>query len=560
MASVELFGAEMMAWSDLDAIGPAGAPIAHRLVDGLAPGRRVLLAGAHDTGITDRLRAAGTNVTVLLRSQPDALRIASELADKVAVQCGSLSRVQVPAGGYDAVVALGGVSRLCSVEEPSADWAESAERLLALLGTDGELWLAVENLSGAHRLVQTTIPTGDGQAWSLRRERDPTRPATLAQLHAFLAARGLHPVESYAGFGQPHLPGVLIRVPASPQEDDGSTGLMAATAATATAKAAAGRPVLRDPSLLVGDAVRRGLVAELAASWVVRVRRKPTASTPLAPVLVVADGEPSWRACWQLSGHGGNWRRTVLDGEAGTAGILRRDPSALAGPVQLGRVLEEVLVTDCVQRDLPQVRAVLQSYRKWLLAQADRDGDLSGRAVLATPGSVLVADGEHTILDPSWSARLTVAFPVALARGLRQIATILIHHGHVHPWPRDASLDQLTVLLASAAGQEIDQEVVDRAAKLEAELPQSLGPMTVESRQQLVDALARANRRAEAVEAKLAWYEQILSAREAALRRTELALRALQSTPTYQIGRLLLMAPRWVRARILRYRARLRRR
>lgn len=559
MADVELLGAEMMAWSDLDAVGPAGAPIAHRLVDNLAPGRQVLLAGAHDTGVADRLRAAGTNVTILLRSQPDAHRMASELAGAATVRCGSLSRLEAPAAGYDAVVALGGVSRLCSVEEPLVDWAEAAARLLTLLGAEGEVWLAVENLFGAHRLVRTTNPTGDDQAWSLRRERDLTRPATLAQLHAFLAARGLHPVESYAGFGQPHLPGVLIRVPASPQED-GLTDLVAATATVAAATAAAGRPVLRDPSLLVGDAVRRGLVAELAASWVVRARRDSAGSAPPAPVLVVSDGGPSWRASWQLSGHGGNWQRTVLDGEAAATETLHRDPSALTGPVQLGRVLEEVLVTGCIRRDLPQLRAVLQSYRRWLLAQADRDGDLSGRAILATPGNVLITDGQHTILDPSWSARITVAFPVALARGLRQIATILIHHGHVHPWPRGAGLDQLTVLLASAAGEEIDQDVVERAAKLETELPPSLGPMPVESRQQLVDALARANRRAESVEAKLAWYEQMLSAREAALRRTELALRALQSTPTYQIGRLLLMAPRWVRARILRYRARLRRR
>jgi hypothetical protein len=320
----------------------------------------------------------------------------------------------------------------------------------------------------------------------------------------------------------------------------------------------AGRPVLRDPSLLVADAVRRGLGAQLASSWLVRTGQR--AGQPPSPALLGADGAPGWRASWQVVAVDQGWERTLLSGSPATAGSLHRDPAALAGPLPVGRVLAEVLVTGCVQRDLPALRRELRRYAAWLAGQADENGQLPGRAVMATPHNVVCHGDRPAMLDPSWAAGTAAPLPVALARGLRQVATELMSHGHVHPWPSGSSLADLTVMMAGAAGHDIDQRVVEQAAELSAALWPAPEPAGVPSYQQLSDALERASHRWESVQAKLAWYEWLLGSREAALRRTEFALRVLRTAPAYRIGRLVVAPARWLRTRIRRVRARLRER
>ena len=249
---IDLIGGEMPAFTE-DRPAAGGALLTH-LVGRLPAGASVLVAGPHTGELIDAL-AARTDVTCLVRSQPEAIALD---ARGRRVRCGSLARLPAT-GQYDIVVALDGLDRLCSVEGPQYDWSESLEALTRVLRPGGTLLLAVENDLGVHRLVDPATPTSaqTDSAWLALGEFD-TRPGTPTTLAERLAGQGLAVDWLGAAWPLPAAP-TLIATPNALR--DGPIDALAAAAAGAVGRAYADRSVLSDPRRLAATAVRAGLGA-----------------------------------------------------------------------------------------------------------------------------------------------------------------------------------------------------------------------------------------------------------------------------------------------------------
>ncbi|MET0416964.1 MAG: hypothetical protein ABW022_13180 [Actinoplanes sp.] len=369
-----LIGGEMLLWSDLDGThgpAPAGGPALRAL---LAPVTgRVLVAGPHDPALLDAM--PGAEITVLVRGVADAETLQGRPG--VTVLCGSLEKMAaLPA--YDTVVALDGLDRLISAEAEDRSWEETLGLLTALLRPGGRLLLGAENAFGLHRLVALPPEPADAD-WVMPGERTPAGPARLAER---LGAAGLGVTRTYAAY-----PGVLL----GPEilADPSLAGYVAATLSAAYAEADAG--LLADPVRLAAGALRHGLAADLAPSW----------------VAVTGDGE---------------WPDAVI-------GDARVDRSSLPH----GRTLEDLLLAACRRRDLPAVREMLTG---WL------DGTAAG-----VPADQVVIDavGQPTALAPAGPPLVAV----------RRFAGTLIRGGDANLWPAPADEAELTAVLAAMTGREV---------------------------------------------------------------------------------------------------------
>jgi hypothetical protein len=241
---------------------------------------------------------------------------------------------------------------------------------------------------------------------------------------------------------------------------------------------------------------------------------------------------------------------------------LRRDPSALAGPLPEGQLFEERLINLCLRRDLPELTRLLTHYAGWLAAAADADGQLTGAALWATPSDLLV-DGEGFVpWDPTWSTTLRAPVDVALSRSLRTFAIKLITGGYSHPWPALVDADSLVVILAGMAGQVVERPVLADAVALEARLRGAeLGldeagteqlrerlatvgagtpPLDLDSHRELHAANERMREELAHALARTEWAEQLLSSREKALRSAEGKLDLLSGSISFRIAKLML--------------------
>ena len=128
-----------------------------------------------------------------------------------------------------------------------------------------------------------------------------------------------------------------------------------------------------------------------------------------------------------VSGH--TWRRqpVVTAGVALEAGLLRRDPARLAGPLLAGELLADVLLRACANDDLPALNANL---RRWV--------ELAAAEPFATADNVVVAGSGWSLIDASYALDRPVVAEVALAhveavRGRaadqRRSASVVDHYG-----------------------------------------------------------------------------------------------------------------------------------
>ncbi|HYN92618.1 MAG TPA: class I SAM-dependent methyltransferase, partial [Pilimelia sp.] len=336
-------------------------------------------------------------------------------------------------------------------------------------------------------------------------------------------------------------------------------------------------PVVSDPRRLATSALHGGLGAALAPGWVVVGDRGGLPPAELPEVLVAdAAAGGDWGVEYAVTGAGGSWTRRLLDdGEPAVraAGRVRREPGRLVGPVPAGRTLEELLLAGCLGRDLPQLRRLLGEYATWLTARCDPDGRLPGEFAFATPRHTIVNGTSFAVLDPSWTVAVPVPYEVGLARALRAFAVTLIGDGYSHPWPASSDADSLTVILAGMAGHAIERTVARQAVDLEAELQGAVRgwdddtraefaarlaavdagtlPPDVDSHRKLHQSVLRLRQELEHTEAKLAWYEELLTSRENALKRTQRTVDMLSGSLSYRVGRLL-MAPVRVAKRVAR--------
>ncbi|RZU51745.1 hypothetical protein EV385_3578 [Krasilnikovia cinnamomea] len=525
--TVRLIGGEMPAWSDRrpGERPPAGGPVLAHLLGRLAAllpaGGRALIAGPHDDAILAGL-AAHTDVTCLLRSQPDADGLTGR---GVTVLCGTLAKL-TDTDRYDIVVALDGLDRLCSVEGPQYDWAEALQVLRRTLRPGGTLLLTVENELGVHRLVDRTAATSahtDG-VWRPLGEFDESRPGNPARLSTRLAAEGLAVSWLAAVWPLPSAP-TLAATPYALQ--DGPVGALAGAAAGAVGAAYARRPVLSDPRRLAAAAVRGGLGAEFAAAWIVLAHRspRPAPSLPLPPALLSGGTDGSATVLELSRDRDGGWTRRVVGGT--TEPTPHRDPAALDGPMPGGRLLEELLISACLRHDLPRIRRLLSGWSAWLAT-------LDGQRAYATADNVLLDGEAYALLDPSPRDPDPPGAPEAAVAALRRLAHTLITGGYAHPWPAATDPDTLTAVLAGAAGLGPDLPgTPPRTGPAEPDSLREHEEQLRALRAQLADATARTD-----------WYERELALRDAELRRAHLQIAVFSGGLGHRLARLGLTAAR----------------
>jgi hypothetical protein len=558
---MNLLGGEMYAWSDEDpARGrpPAGGGALTALAAAVVtPGARVLVAGPHQRELVTRLLDGGATVTWLLRSRPDATAIAADLADRGAltVACGDLARFEYAEPGYDVVVALDGVRRLWSAETDAVpDWPGAVQALLRAARPGAAVLLAADNQLGLHRLVALEPPyaaNADGD-WLPAVGRDATAPAGLSALLNAVTGLGLRVGKAILGYADPTAPSVLMSryVARGPLALDGHLDAVMSAACDA---AYAGRPVLADPRRLAADALRAGSAAELAPLWIVAGTAgdpaDPADEPPFreVPEVLVAEATGHADVAYAIvpDGHGGWLRRLLPAGpraenaspvaRAPIDGPVRRDPALLVGPLPAGRRLVDLAREDCLTRDVPALRGRLTAYAGWL-AGAGSAGELPGMA-FATLDNVVVADGEHALIDPSWQAEQPQPTERVLLRALHGLAVALITSGNRHPWPQELDADSLTVVLAGLAGREVDRAAV-RAAVGGEIVTASSAPPDVDSHRELRAAYERQRAQLTAAAEKLAWYEHLLSSREDSLRRAQRTIELFSGSPTYRATKL----------------------
>ena len=466
---IRLIGGEMPGWNEDRP--PAGGALYGYLTDQLPAGSRVLVAGPHDPALIEAL-AARTAVTCLVRSQPEAERLDARGLD---VLCGTLTKL-TDADRWDAVVALDGVGRLCSVEGPQYDWTECLRALRNVLLPGGLLLLTVENELGVHRLVDPAAPTAaqTDDAWRPLGEFDDSRPGSPARLADRLATEELALDWLGAAWPSPAAPTLVATADALLT---GPAGALSAAAASAVASAYADRAVLSDPRRLAAAAVRAGLGPELAPAWLVLARLAPAppatgapeTATPLRlPPVLLGDGPP-------------------------------------AGPLPTGRLLEELLLTACLRHDLPAVRGLLTG---WMAAVPD-----------AGPENVVVAGETFTKLDPGVPPRADV---------LRCFATTLLTGGYAHPWPAATDLRTLTAILHAAAGLPGDQPAI----------PTDEDPPIPNSRREQEEQLRSLRRLLADAEARAEVYEQEIAKRDAELTKARVQIAAFGGSFGYRMAKL----------------------
>jgi hypothetical protein len=511
---IRLIGGEMPSWTEDRP--PVGGALAAHLADQLPAGISVLIAGPHEDRLIDAL-AARASVTCLVRSQPEAIALDARGLD---VLCGTLAKL-TDTDRWDAVVALDGLDRLCSVEGSQLDWAESLQALKRALRPGGTVLLAVENELGVHRLVDPTTATSaqtDG-AWRPLGEYDTSKPGNPTRLAGRLSAEGLAIDWLGAAWPTPQAP-TMIATPAALQ--DGPDAL-AAAAAAAVGSAYADRSVLSDPRRLAGAAVRAGLGPEFAASWLVvaHVAPRPAAALNLPPVLI-GDGPVIEVA----PGPDGKWLRRVVREDPA------RDVSALAGPLPEGRQLEEVLLGACLRHDLPLVRRLLTG---WIAALPEVTADnvvVHHDPELTRGGKPQTTELVYATLDPSVPARPDV---------LRRFARTLLDGGYAHPWPAATDPQTLTAILHGAAGLPDD----DIPA-----VPSGDDPPLPDSRREHEEQLRALRRQVADAASRSQWYERELDKRDAELRKARLQITAFSGTIGFRVAKLGYGIARRVRNRL----------
>jgi SAM-dependent methyltransferase len=484
---IRMIGGEMAAFTEVRA--PAGGALYGYLVDQLPAGADVLVAGPHTVDLVEALAARAT-VTCLLRSQPDAIELDERGLD---VQCGTISKL-ADTERYDVVVALDGLDRLCSVEGPQYDWSETLQALKRTLRPGGMLLLAVENELGVHRLVDPGSPTAaqDDAAWRPLGEFD-TKPGNPARLAARLAAEGLAVDWLGAAWPLPDAP-TLIATPNALA--DGPVDALAAVAAGAVSRAYEKKSVLSDPRRLAAAAVRGGLGAELAATWLVVAYRAPRPA-------VVLNLPPA----------------LISPALIGGGSIVEVGPDAEGGwtPLPAGRLLEELLLGAALRHDLPTLRRLLTG---WMAALPR-------------------ATADNVVVDHDRFARLDPAVPET-DDALRRFGQILLGGAYPHPWPATTDLETLTAILRGAAGLPAGTPVPAPAG----------GSPAPDSRREQEEQLRALHRRLADATSQVQWYEAELAKRDSQLRDAQIKIETFSGNLSYRVARLGLRAARRARTHL----------
>ncbi|MFI7450582.1 hypothetical protein ACIBQX_24015 [Nonomuraea sp. NPDC049714] len=539
--NVRLIGGEMLLWSDLS--NPSGftdwqgvaLELIARLIPEPGPGPgpgRVLMVGPHPQALVDEVVARAPAAALLLRSYPDA-RALGQRHPGLAVYCG---RLEVFTGDepYDLVLAFDGLRRTHSAEAPAGSWRESLAALAALVAPGGRLVLGVRNDLGVDRFIEARPPdrdSGDDQ-WEPH-GFDPTYPDGPAALDAGLESAGLEVGRCYSAYPDSRAPRALLSREALGHD------LPEALAFPLSARAE-DRMLVADPLRLTRLVFRHRLGEQLAPLWLTVATRPPATPEPTnLPLGLMEEGHAVHEVIPAQATH-----------ERSRPVAVRRLPEGEERAIPPGRVVEEILVEACAREDVRAVRELLAALARWV----EEEGDAA-----ATTDS-LVWDGERfAVIGDGPAPQASPAPDVVLCRILWRFAVRLLAAGHHHPWPWPLQADQLTLTLCGMAGRSFDQDELDLARKLDAELgrpaePGGTAPAyrdLLRTRDRLADQLTAALARIGRLETKLTYRERELVRARAKLRRTQRKASAYRRTLGYRLSRRL-SRPRKVARRVMR--------
>jgi hypothetical protein len=498
--NVRLIGGEMLLWSDTAEVTDWRG-VAAELVDRLLPGAaRVLLVGPHPMELVDRVVARAGHVAAVLRSFPDACAL-GERHPGVGVHCGRLDLLDLDEP-YDLVLALDGLARTHSDEEPAVRWRRSLAALAGLTAPGGRLVLAVRNDLGVDRLLEAR-PQEQEDGF------DPTYPSGPVALGTALESAGLRAERRYAAYPDGRAPRALLA------RELLSVELPEALAFPLSAREGE-RMLAADPRRLTRLVFRHRLGEELAPLWLAVASRDVPEPAGLPLGLVEEDGDV----------------HELVRDAAGLA--VRRLPEGEERPVPAGRIVEEVLVEACAREDVRAVRVLLGALAEWV----EETGCASATA------DTLVWDGES--FHATAPEREADAEPgVVLCRILWRFALRLLAAGHHHPWPWPLEGDQLTLTLCGLAGRPCDRTVLERARLLDAQLgpdgePGEQAPTyrdLLRARDRLAEQLAAALATIARLENRLGCCERALARARARLRRSRRNATAYRRTLGYRLSR-----------------------
>ncbi len=546
---ITLLGAEMLTWSDADGErGSFGGLLAPHLLHDVS-GARVLVAGPTSAAVIADVASRAGTVDVLVRSWLDAQALRAALPDAIGVYCGPLDRFAVTPNSYAAVVALAGLDRLHSAEDDAPDAEAVLADLAGLVADGGDLFVAVDNEVGVDRLLSLDAsarhgdanwPEGHGPDTAGLLEAGPIGPAEVVDV---LAGRGLTPVEVWSCHGRRSDP--LVAAPAGLLADRAADAVLLREISRAYDVRDRAAASLKDPAETVRNLVRAGLGAATAPLTVLHLRRGPAATAHPVALLVqepVHDGSPA--VAYRLAPGPVAWERTLL-GESATYPVATgavRDTAALVGPVPTGETLA-VAIEHCIAaHDLTSAGELVRRYRDLLMA----DGDVVGPELVPVLPRTLALTADALVpLDRSWRALAAEPWAPVLVRGLLDLGADLLARAVRHPWSPASSAREVARALASAAGLEDLDTLLDEAVALDHRLrpagsapdfaaPGNAGQLSYAELAELAEQLGE---RAAQADAHIVWLLKRMQVRQRALRAARGQIHGLESSREMWIGR-----------------------
>lgn len=561
---VTLLGAEMLTWSDIQGpVGAFGGLLAPLLLHDFDRQRRnVLVAGPHDAAVVAEVAGQFDGADVLVRSWDDAEALHHELGDVARVLCGPLERLPRPEHGYDAVVALAGLPRVHSLEDPEPSWQETLDLLVALLSDTGELFVALGNDVGIDRLLSLAPEQRDNDAaWPEGRWEPDRVPGNLATVSDYLAReKGLTPVETWACHGRRSRP--LLAAPTGIFEERRLDPFLQRLVAHAYDVHDEAAPLLKNPVSTGRDLVRWGLAGSTAPTWILHVQRRTSVREHAHRLFVEVPGSAEGPAlALRFDLEADRWVRSLV-GDAGTVRVaeaVTRDLGKLAGPVPTGQTVSDVLQASCTLQDLAASGELVRAYVRWL--DPDDEGMVPAERVPATLGLLALPGGGPgeplEVFDPSLRADAAYPFRTVLLRTLLVFAHQLLSTGSQHAWPPSVNARRVARNLAAAADLEVTEDQLDEAVALDRRLrPSSLpqpdfsavgGGVQGRSYAELAQLAKELSDRAEQAEEHNLWLLRQLQIRQRRVRKAVQRAEDVERSPEYRYGRKVLLARRAAR-------------
>ena len=427
----------------------AGPVVADLIRDACPACESLLVVGPCDPAALDALIGLARSVTVLLRAHDDAASLSEQVPEHVRVVSGALSSFAAGGtAGFDTVVAIDGLDRTGVVDEvpvvdgvdfPAATgtaadtasaWADSLSLLCTQLRPGGTLLLGAHNPARLDELLVAPSPRDAIDRELAVAAAEPTRPGSVHDLKAALAAQGF-PVNSvHCGFGDPRSITTLV-----------STDVLT-TAAPGTVI-----PMLLEQAL----------------------HQSSTEQAPMLPAselvgrLSLAQALPAAASAW-IAVIGGRGRSVYLQAEPEAClwldstehGFVTGGTTELAMPATVSQ-------SPSVEHELMQYLSLAQTQQFRLLAArlgswvresvASFDGipvifdRIHPEAATFAPGLMLESDAAHLAEHES-----TGSSAILLDRAWRRFAHRVAAAGHPNPWPTALSTDDLVNLWLNMSG------------------------------------------------------------------------------------------------------------